>query len=230
VSSCYCVRTETFFNEATGLTLEGLTTLVCPRASCPHGYVRNTTDCRCEPKYECADGSRVDRKSKCPFKCKDGSFVQYEEWCPIKCLNGSYVTYDFECEEYIPEPELDDVCTFYPSCENTNFIRDPNQNCDCVCDRLCPKPFILTDDCECNLCSKKCDRTEKLNKNTCECEQRSPRECNIKCKNGFSLNREECRCECDKVCEGNTVLVPNTCKCRHASRETARERGPWTAN
>lgn len=217
-NDCYCVRRNGAFQ--------------CPEAVCPRGYERNLTDCRCEKQFFCANGDIVDNEADCPYECEDGSFTDDASTCKEfmhQCRNGDWVKDDSECaENQAPEG----ICDFYPECDDSSLDRDPLDDCNCKCMLQCAEDEVLIEDeCRCNSCDKsiKCERTQKLNRYTCECEQRTPDECNIQCKQGYTLDKVQCACVCDKTCQFGYELMPGTCKCRKASRARGGgRRKPWT--
>lgn len=167
-NDCYCVRRNGLFQ--------------CPGANCPRGFERNQTTCRCERAYRCSNGDIVEDEKLCPFECEDGTLETDPSNCKEnlhQCNNGTYVYNEADCEE---NQTPAGICDFFPACDNSNFDRDPRRDCDCHCMQQCKEDEILLEDqCTCFSCPKniKCPRTQKLNKRTCECEQRTPAECNI---------------------------------------------------
>lgn len=57
-----------------------------------------------------------------------------------------------------------------------------------------------------------------MNEKDCICIKRSVDNCDVRCKPGYELDKENCECVCNKECPEGKAIKPNTCKCVNEAR------------
>lgn len=186
-----------------------------------------------EDTCSCVNDETAPANKPCAIRCKSGYKLSY--------LNGKCFCTKVECESWQRlDEERNCVCRSTWDCKRGYVWDDIHCNCRPIkpsCSLVCVEPQKLDEfNCECidALCSKTCPSgytTDYSNCTTCEeCECKSNEttptvptpspSCAITClSDNFTLNYEDCKCDCKKSCSDDLYLDDEQCRCINCEKE-----------